>query len=72
MAVCLSETVVRKVEFDELPSLNVDIVRAMVANGRFSKGAFEGVYRALPVVDKYGHEQAIRRMQALILKRLPF
>ena len=27
----------------------------MIANGRFSKAAFEGVYRALPVVDKYGH-----------------
>ena len=44
-----------KDEFDELLSLNVDIVRAMIANGRFSKAAFEGVYRALPVVDKSGH-----------------
>ena len=44
-----------KKEFDDLLSLNVDIVRAMIANGRFSKEAFEGVYRALPVVDKFGH-----------------
>ena len=56
-----------KVEFDDLLSLNVDIVRAMVAHGRFSKETFEGVYRALPVVDNL----AIRRMQALILKRFP-
>ena len=27
----------------------------MVAHGRFSKETFEGVYRALPVVDKFGH-----------------
>ena len=27
----------------------------MVAHGRFSKENFEGVYRALPVVDKFGH-----------------
>ena len=28
-----------KAEFDELLSLNVDVVRAMIANGRFSKAA---------------------------------
>ena len=44
-----------KDEFDELLSLNVDIVRNMIANGRFSKAAFEQVYRALPSAEKSGH-----------------
>ena len=44
-----------KDEFDELLPLNVDIVRNMIANGRFSKAAFQQVYRALPSAEKSGH-----------------
>ena len=40
-----------KAEFDELLSLNVDVVRAMMANGRFSKAAFQGPYRALALAE---------------------
>mmetsp|Transcript_36435 Transcript_36435/g.81757 ORF Transcript_36435/g.81757 Transcript_36435/m.81757 type:complete len:124 (-) Transcript_36435:2003-2374(-) len=44
-----------KAEFDELLSLNVDVVIAMMTNGRFSKAAFQGLYRALPLAEKSGH-----------------
>ena len=44
-----------KDEFDELLPLNVDIVRNMIANGRFSKAAFQQVYRALPLAEKSDH-----------------
>ena len=44
-----------KVEFDDLLSLNADVVREMIANGRFSKPAFQGLYRALPSVIDLGH-----------------
>ena len=44
-----------KVEFDDLLSLNADVVREMIANGRFSKPAFQGLYRALPSVKDLGY-----------------
>ena len=44
-----------KAEFDDLLSLNADVVRAMIANGRFSKPAFQGLYRALPSVKDLGY-----------------
>ena len=44
-----------KAEFDELLSLNAGVVRAMIANGRFSKAAFQGLYLALPSVTDSGH-----------------
>ena len=44
-----------KVEFDDLLSLNAGVVRAMIANGRFSKPAFQGLYRALPSVKDLGY-----------------
>ena len=36
-----------KDEFDELLSLNVDVLIAMIAIGCFSEAAFQGLYRAL-------------------------
>ena len=44
-----------KAECDELLSLNVDVVRAVIANGRLSKAAFERLYRALPLAEDSGH-----------------
>ena len=56
-----------KAEFDELLSLNVDIVRNMIANGRFSKAAFQQVYRALP----WQKNLTMQREPVWILRRLP-
>ena len=41
-------------EFNELPSVNVDILKEMIANGRFTEEAFQKVYRALPLTESTG------------------
>ena len=44
-----------KDEFDEILSLNVDVLSEMIANDRFSMAAFQGQYRALPLAEDSGH-----------------